>query len=305
MKALWMFPGQGTQKAGMLTNVEADYLNKVKMITNIDLKDNIEGYHSTVQIQLSILILQIYQIDKLNSLGWTPSIVAGNSLGTFSAAYAAGIITMEDVIELVSIRAKMMEKLYPSGYGMGVVIGLEREDLGAVINSLQAKNEIVFLASQNAEMQNTISGERRAITEVLAIARKMGATKVQLLDVPTPSHSPLMKKISDKVEELVGKMKLNSPSCLYFANYSGHSETSLNKIRYDLSHNLEYPVLWNSMMDIGLEYRPDVSVEFSPGDILTGILEKKVKSIQSIKLNYLSVEDADYILSKLKRGFKK
>ena len=178
LKALWMFPGQGTQKAGMLTNVEAEYLNKVKMITNIDLKDNIEGYHSTVQIQLSILILQIYQIDKLNSLGWTPSIVAGNSLGTFSAAYAAGIITMEDVIELVSIRAKMMEKLYPSGYGMGVVIGLEREDLGAVINSLQAKNEIVFLASQNAEMQNTISGERRAITKVLAIARKMGATKV-------------------------------------------------------------------------------------------------------------------------------
>ncbi|MFT8949850.1 MAG: ACP S-malonyltransferase, partial [Liquorilactobacillus hordei] len=261
--------------------------------------------YSTVQIQLSILILQIYQIDKLNSLGWTPSIVAGNSLGTFSAAYAAGIITMEDVIELVSIRAKMMEKLYPSGFGMGVVIGLEREDLGAVINSLQTKNEIVFLASQNAEMQNTISGERRAITKVLAIARKMGATKVQLLDVPTPSHSPLMKKISDKVEKLVGKMKLNSPSCLYFANYSGHSETSLDKIRYDLSHNLEYPVLWNSMMDIGLEYRPDISVEFSPGDILTGILEKKVKLIQSVKLNYLSVEDADYILSKLKRGFKK
>ena len=114
-----------------------------------------------------------------------------------------------------------------------------------------------------------------------------------------------MKKISDKVEEHVGKMKLNSPSCLYFANYSGHSETSLNKIRYDLSHNLEYPVLWNSMMDIGLEYRPDVSVEFSPGDILTGILEKKIKLIQNVKLNYLSVEDADYILSKLKRGFKK
>ena len=122
MRILWLFPGQGGQRAGMLTNVDQDLKEKVTNWTGVNLLDTEEGYQNSQQIQLSILLLQIDQVNQMKKLGWKPTLVAGHSLGVFGAAYAAGIIKLKDVFRLVSLRAKLMQDSYPEGYGMGVVV---------------------------------------------------------------------------------------------------------------------------------------------------------------------------------------
>ena len=93
MKSLWLFPGQGSQKAGMLTNVDPNLKQNVENWTGVKLLDTSEGYSDSQQIQLSILLLQINEVDQLKKMGWQPDLVAGHSLGVFGAAYAAGVIS--------------------------------------------------------------------------------------------------------------------------------------------------------------------------------------------------------------------
>lgn len=107
----------------MLDQVNPQLKEQVEKWTKVKLLDTAEGYQDSVQIQLSILLLQIDQVDQLKKLGWQPNLVAGHSLGIFAAAYAAGVINEEDV------RAKQMQECYPEDYGMGVVVGLSRPEV--------------------------------------------------------------------------------------------------------------------------------------------------------------------------------
>lgn len=298
LQSLWLMPGQGGQKAGMLANVDLNLKKQVEEWTNTHLLDTEEGYQDSVQIQLSILLLQIDQIDQLKKLGWQPNLVAGHSLGIFAAAYAADVISKKDVFKLVALRAKAMQDVCPSGYGMGVIVGLSRRQAQNLINQVHCDTEPVYLSNQNSELQNTVSGKLTAIEKVLQLAKEAGASKAKMLKVPNPSHSPLMQPAADKLTTFLETIQLHSPSCIYLTNYNGHATKNLKNIKYDLGNNLLHPVYWETMMQVALEYQPTVSCEFSPGDAFTKLLKAKTDQLHNITLSTMSIDDADYLFNK-------
>lgn len=300
MKYLWLFPGQGGQKAGMLQKIDPTLKNEVESWTGVKLVDSEGGYQNSQQIQLSILLLQVQQIDQLKEKGWLPDIVAGHSLGVFAAAYAAGVITKEDVFKLVSLRASLMQSSFPIGYGMGVVVGLSRQEVGNLVQQVNSKKDSVFLSNQNSELQNTLSGKITAIQAVLQLARESGAAKANLLQVPNPSHSPLMQSVADKLTKQIGQLELHSPTCIYLANNNGHPVKNIAEISYDLANNLTHPVFWETMINVALEYNPQVSVEFAPGTAFTKLLKAKTNQLANITLANMTIDDADFLLHKWK-----
>ena len=298
LQSLWLFPGQGSQGAGMLDQVDSQLKRQVENWTKVKLLNTTEGYQDSVQIQLSILLLQIDQIDQLQKLGWQPNLVAGHSLGIFAAAYAAKVIRKEDVFKLVALRAQLMQECYPEGYGMGVVVGLSRSDVKKLVAQVHSKTDPVYISNQNSEMQNTVSGKISAIEQVLKLAKENGAAKVKVLHVPNPSHSPLMQKAAEQLNTFISTLELHQPSCIYLANYNGHAVRELKDIIYDLGNNLVYPVLWETMMQVALEYQPTVSCEFSPGTAFTKLLKAKTDQLDSVTLATMSIDDADYLFNK-------
>lgn len=304
MRGLWLFPGQGGQRAGMLANVSPKLKKQVENWTDLKLVDTDEGYRNSQQIQVGILLKQVDEVDRLTKLGHKPTLVAGHSLGVFGAAYAAGVITKEDIFKLVSLRAQLMEKSYPHGYGMGVVVGMTRNELGKLVKQVHSQANPVYLSNQNSELQNTLSGKLTAVDQVLALAEKNGARKAKRLRVPNPSHSPLMAKAADQLTKALAKLKLAPPKCIYLANNNGHAVKSLDEVKYDLGNNLIHPVFWETMLSVALEYQPDYSCEFAPGTAFTKLLKAKNDSLPTITLANMSVDDADFLLKKWQKGIE-
>jgi len=300
VKCLWLFPGQGGQSPGMLKNIDPDLKTEVESWTGVKLRDSLEGYQDSQQIQLSILLLQVNEVDQLKKMGWHPDLVAGHSLGVFGAAYAANVITKENVFKLVNLRAKLMQSSYPAGYGMGVIVGLSRQEVADIVKIVHTSENPVFLSNQNSELQNTLSGKLSAIKQVLELATKSGATKAKLLRVPNPSHSTLMAKVAKKLSQAIEKLHLKDPECIYLANNNGRPVKKVEEVKYDLANNLIHPVFWETMINVALEYNPQVSLEFSPGNAFTKLLKVKTDQIANIVLSEMSVSDADYLLNKWK-----
>ncbi|RVU70776.1 MULTISPECIES: ACP S-malonyltransferase [Lactobacillus] len=298
MRSLWLMPGQGGQKARMLAEVDPELKAQVETWTGVKLLDTEEGYQDSQQIQLSILLLQVEQIDQLQQLGWQPDLVAGHSLGVFGAAYAAKVIGKEDVFKLVALRAKLMQDSCPAGYGMGVIVGLSRPAVKKLVEQVHADDNPVYLSNQNAEMQNTISGKITAIQSVLELAKENGAAKAKLLKVPNPSHSPLMAAAAKKLQEFLQTLTLQAPECIYLTNFNGHATRKLQDVAYDLGNNLIHPVYWETMMQVALEYEPTVSCEFSPGTAFTRLLKAKMDQLQTVTLETMSIDDADFLFNK-------
>lgn len=300
MDTLWLFPGQGSQFPGMLTHVTPKVRQLVEEISQIKLLDTKEAYQDTLQIQLAILTLQIDQIDKLKSQGFKPTIVAGHSLGVFSAAYAGGFITKEDVIALVAKRAKLMQASYPSGYGMGVVTGLTVNEVTKLVQQVNSPTNSVYTSNQNEALQITLSGKLTAIQAVLDLALQNGANKAKLLNVPTPSHCPLMQDCACQLAQFAQTIMFKKSSVIYLANYNGRRAFKIEDIRYDLTHNLAYPVYWDTMTNLALEYQPKISLEFQPGKTFTNLLKNKDRDdlVKKITIQDKSLEDVLFLLEK-------
>ncbi|WP_412989401.1 ACP S-malonyltransferase [Pediococcus siamensis] len=298
MKTLWMFPGQGSQRRGMLDEVACGLKTKVKDLTGITLLDTEQGYLDSVQIQLSILVLQLDQVIKLKAKGWQPNLVAGHSLGVFAAAYAAGVITVDDAIKVVALRANLMQHAYPEGYGMGVIVGLLRKEVSALVAANFDAQNPVYVSNQNSQLQVTVSGSLAGIQTVLAAAKAQGAQKAKRLRVPVPSHSPLMKEVAAQLTKALAKVDLHDPDCIYLADYNGHATRRVDQVSYDLGNNLAYPVYWDVMMAVAQEYLIDSAIEFPPGHVMTSLLKAKIPEVKTIALGDFSLDDAEFLLAK-------
>ncbi len=298
-----MFPGQGTQFPGMLKNISPDLFKRVKDLTGLDLPDDSTAYQDPVQIQLSLLVLQLNDVRELTKADLSPDIVGGHSLGVFAAAVCASVFGEDDAIKLVYHRANLMKNAYPSGYGMGVIVGLTRNEVEKLTAQVNSKKTPVFASNQNSELQVSLSGSYAGIDQVLDLARSHSARTAKRLAVPSPSHSPLMEPAAKKLSEYVSHLKLEDPNCVYLANYNGHEVTKAKDIGYDMSHNLMYPVYWDTMAEVALELGTNVTVEIEPGQTFTKLMKQKSSDIQTVSLGNMSVDDVAFLLNKWKRGF--
>lgn len=286
----------------MLSEVPTEMLAKVKDLTGIELKDNDQSYQDSVQIQLSILILQLFNIRQLKQIQQVPDVVAGHSLGVFAAAVAAGVISEEDAIKIVYIRSQKMQASYPTGYGMGAIVGLTRKEVSQLVEQVNSVADPVFTSNQNSELQTVVSGSIAGIKKVLDLAKTKNAQKTILLKVPVPSHSPLMQSVADVLEKELAKVSLNDPQCIYLANYNGHAIRKVSGVKYDLVNNLVHPVYWDTMMDVAQELGVNTSLETKPGQTFTKLVKSKFPDFRTITMDRMNLDDIQFLLEKWKRG---
>ncbi|WP_346202394.1 ACP S-malonyltransferase [Companilactobacillus musae] len=297
-----MFPGQGGQRSGMLNEVPVEMLKIVKDLTGIELRDDDQAYQNSIQIQLSILILQLFNIRQLKKIQQVPDVVAGHSLGIFAAAVAAGVISEKDAIRIVYVRSQKMQESYPIGYGMGAIVGLTRKEVSQLVNQVNSDIEPVFTSNQNSELQTVVSGSITGIKRVLTLAKTKHAQKTVLLKVPVPSHSPLMQSVADVLEKELAKISLNDSQCIYLANYNGHAVRQVSGVKYDMINNLVHPVYWDTMMDVAEELGVDTLLEMNPGQTFTKLIKSKFPDFRTITMNSMNLDDIQFLLEKWKRG---
>ncbi|MDR4934543.1 ACP S-malonyltransferase [Companilactobacillus paralimentarius] len=299
---MWIFPGQGGQRSGMLSEVPPEMIQRVKKLTGVELKDTAEAYQDSIQIQLGILLLQLFDIRQLKAIQQKPDAVAGHSLGIFAAAVAAGVISEDDAIKIVYVRSTEMQKSYPTGYGMGAIVGLTRKEVSTLVKKINSDQQPVFTSNQNSELQTVISGSLIGIDKVLTLAKETGAQKTVLLKVPVPSHSPLMQKVANVLEQELTKVELHDLQCTYLANYNGHASKKVTEVKYDMINNLVHPVYWDTMMDVASELGVDTTLEVQPGQTFTKLVKSKFPDFRTITMKNMSLDDIEFLLKKWKRG---
>lgn len=286
----------------MLANVDASLRSHVEDLLGLKLRDTDEAYQDSVQLQVSIELLQVAQVNAMREAGLKPHLVAGHSLGVFAAAYAIGSLQQDDLFRVVKRRAELMQSAYPHGYGMGVIVGLSRSQVEHLVAQVHSAEHPVYASNQNAEDQTALSGELAAIDQVVALAKQNGAVLAKRLKVPVPSHSPLMAKVGKQLAAAMADVDVAKPNGIYLANYSGRAVRQVAPVREDLCDNLAHPVYFEAMMGVAHDYEPDSIVNFSPGRPFRKVLGQKFGDLHQVSLDQMSVSDAAFLLNKWERG---
>lgn len=300
-KSVWLFPGQGVQTQESLKEIPDDYFDLMKNITGLDFCENPPDFSQTRDIQLMLLLVEVYYAEKLKSENITPDFVAGHSLGAFSAAVLAQVIDLNTAIELVYHRASLMQSLYPVGYGMGVVNGLTKSELERITRRYFVSDRPAYVANQNEELQLTVSGHWATIDLILQRAKEEGAGLAKRLNVPTPSHSPLMQDVAKELEKKAKNLTFNRALYPYFGNCTGRRLVAAEEIKADLINNVTYPVRWIDMMQGAIENGGEIFIELPPGNTLTKLLHRAYPEISIFSVEQYGVRDTAFLYKKWSR----
>lgn len=302
MSVAFLFPGQGSQRPGMLHELP-DHPVAHAMISEaadalgrhvLEL-DTPEALGSTIAAQLALLIAGATTSRILTEVGGKANLVAGHSVGAFAAAVAAGALAYPDALRLVDLRAHAMQEAYPHGYGMGVVVGLDER----TVSRLAAESGTpVYVANVNAPLQVGVSGADDALERVLVLAREHGARHARRLAVPTPSHTPLMAPVAAELESALAGVRVNPPTVPYVSNVGGRALRDPEEIRNDLARSVERPVRWHDATTLLFELGVRLFVELPPGDVLARLAADAFPEARAIAVGDAGVGSAATLIAR-------
>ena len=282
----YIYPGQGSQYCGMGKNL-FDSSNDAKRmfeaankildfeITNLMFGQDIDELKKTKITQPAIFIHSVI-LSKILKL--KPQLVAGHSLGEFSALVVSKALNFEDALFLVSKRANAMEEACIKNPGtMAAIIGLNIDIIENVCNKV---NGIISTANYNCPGQVVISGEKSSIESACEILKKNGAKRAIILPVGGAFHSPLMTSAKNKLAKEIEKIKFNTPSCPIYQNFSNNPETDPEKIKFNLIEQITSPVKWTQCIEKMIKNGVSKFVEVGPGNVLQGLVKKINSSVE-------------------------
>ena len=297
MKA-YIFPGQGAQFPGMgkdlfdSSKTAADFFNIANeilgfKISNIMFNGTSEDLRQTSVTQPSIFLHSvIFALTKENEI--IPKMVAGHSLGEFSALVINKSISFEDGLKLVSIRANAMQKACENNPGtMAAVLGLEDNLVEKICEEIQG---VVVAANYNCPGQLVISGEINSIELACEKFKEAGARRALVLPVGGAFHSPLMEQAKNELEDAINKTVFNSPICPIYQNVNGLPFSSENEIKKNLISQLTSPVKWTQSVNNMITDGANEFIEVGPGKVLQGLVRKINRDINCSSLNLENVE---------------
>lgn len=281
MKKAYVFPGQGSQFPGMAKDL---YNNNPKAKEMLERANEILGFRITdVMFEGTAEDLKATKVTQpavfLHSTvlaacyeGFEPDMVAGHSLGEFSALAAAGAVAFEDALRLVAIRANAMQKCCEAVPGtMAAIIGLPNETVEAICAETEGT---VVAANYNSDGQVVISGEKEAVEAACAKAKEAGAKRALPLAVSGAFHSPLMEPARVELAEAIEKTTFNAPKCPVFQNVSAQAETDPQTIKSNLLKQLTSPVRWTQSVKAMVADGAGYFMEIGPGTVLQGLIKR-------------------------------
>lgn len=289
MKA-FVFPGQGAQFVGMgkdlyenspLAKEMFEKANEILgfRITDLMFAGTVEDLKQTSVTQPAIFLHSVI-LAKVLGDDFRPEMVAGHSLGEFSALVAAGAISFEDGLKLVSTRAKAMQKACekePST--MAAIIGLEDEKIEEICKSI---DEVVVPANYNSPSQVVISGSIKGIDIACEKLTEAGAKRALKLVVGGAFHSPLMESARIELEEAINITNFQKPICPIYQNVNASKVTEPDLIKKNLVDQLTSPVRWTQTMKNMLADGATSFVELGPGNVLQGLIRKVDRNIDAV-----------------------
>ncbi|MBQ9174960.1 MAG: ACP S-malonyltransferase [Bacteroidales bacterium] len=281
MKKAYVFPGQGSQFPGMAKQLyESNHQAKEMLeranevlgfrITDIMFDGTDEDLRATRVTQPAIFLHSVVLASCYD--GFKPDMVAGHSLGEFSALAASGAVAFEDALRLVYIRATEMQKCCEKvPGGMAAIIGLPNEKVEELCASVDG---IVIPANYNCDGQIVISGEKEAIAAACALAKEAGAKRALPLSVGGAFHSPLMEPARVELGKAIEATDVKSPVCPIYQNVSAKAETDPVVIKENLLRQLTSPVKWTQSVHNMIADGADYFMEIGPGAVLQGLVKR-------------------------------
>lgn len=270
MKILFTFPGQGTQRPGMLQNLpERDaIMAQVRSVLGdeTDLLDTHSALRHTRAVQLCLLIAGVAWARDLERNGVEPDMVSGLSIGAFPAAVIAGVLSFEDALKLVALRGDLMEQAYPEGYGLTAIVGLLLGQVEALV-----EGSGTYIANINAEQQIVIAGREEDMAQVAQKALAKGAQKARQLAVSVPSHCTLLNEPAQKLKQAFDGVSVNRPRRAYLSGSTGRVLWQPEQIAEDLALNMARTVRWRDAMVAANERDVRLAIEMPPGSVLSGL----------------------------------
>jgi [acyl-carrier-protein] S-malonyltransferase len=281
----FVFPGQGSQAVGMLNGfadnaVVQQTLAEASDVLQFDLakliaegpKEELDLTTNTQPVMLTAAVA-MYRA-WLDAGGAKPAVVAGHSLGEYSALVAAGVIAFKDAVPLVRFRAKAMQEAVPVGQGgMAAILGLSDADVLAACAEA-AQGQVVEAVNFNAPAQVVIAGHKDAIERACEAAKAKGAKRALLLPVSAPFHSSLLKPASDRLREYLAGLTFSAPQIPLINNVDVAIVNDVDSIKDALVRQAANPVRWvesvQKMAEMGVR---DV-VECGPGKVLAGLTKR-------------------------------
>lgn len=300
-RCAFVFPGQSSQYVGMgkdlyeVSEIARSTFEEANAalgfdLTNIAFNGPIERLKETLNTQPAIVMVSIALFRVLDSFGVRPEVVAGHSLGEYSALIAAGSITFRDGIQLVRERGRFMEEACPHGKGtMAAVLGLEIE----AVEEARKKGEvygIIDIANLNCPGQVVLSGEVRAIEEACRYALALGAKRCVPLQVSGPFHSRLMAPAARQLEAKLEGVEVRDPAIPFIANVSGEYVGSARVIKENLVKQVISTVQWERSVREMIAGGVEVFIEVGPGSVLTGLIKRISREVRAF-----SVENSENI----------
>jgi malonate decarboxylase epsilon subunit len=276
MNILFTFPGQGSQKCGMLHALPDDVeaartIEEASDTLGYDVRslDDADSLRSTIAVQLCLLVAGVAQARIFSASGHEPDMVGGLSIGAYPAAVTAGALPFADAVRLVALRGQLMERAYPSGYGMTAIVGLGQRLLEPLIAQVNSAATPVFLANINAETQMVVAGSDGAMRELAAFAVERGAQRCERLDVAVPSHCALLDEPAAALADAFEEVVLRAPRAVYLSSSSARPLFDGPRIAADLAGNMARQVRWSDTMRLAWERGARLAIEMPPGNVLT------------------------------------
>ncbi len=296
-KTAFVFPGQGSQTIGMLADLAEQHPVVIETFAQAsdalgyDLwklvqEGPVEDLSQTDKTQPALLAASVSIWRAYETSGKDlPKVIAGHSLGEYSALVCAGVIEFVEAIKLVELRGQLMQKAVPVGTGaMYAVIGLADDAIAKACEE-SAQGDVVSPVNYNSPGQVVIAGEKIAVERAAAACKDAGAKMAVPLPVSVPSHCALMKPAADKLAEALASMEFKTPTIELINNVDVASPTEPAAIKDALIRQLYSPVRWSETVSKMADLGVDRLFEFGPGKVLTGLTKRINKSIVAKAVN--------------------
>lgn len=299
-----VFPGQGSQAVGMLSELAEQHeavtqtFAEASEVLGYDLWTLVQNgpaadLNETFRTQpallaASVAIWRVWQ-EQGNE---KPVVLAGHSLGEYSALVCAGVIDFKEAIKLVELRGQLMQQAVPAGVGaMSAIIGLDNDAIAKACEEA-AQGEVVSPVNFNSPGQVVIAGNKDAVERAGALCKEAGAKRALPLPVSVPSHCALMKPAADKLAEKLQEIEFKAPEVSVINNVDVQAETTPEAIKDALVRQLYGPVRWTEAVEKMAAEGVESLLEMGPGKVLTGLTKRIDRKLSAAAVNDTASLDA-------------